>query len=69
VILACNYSFSGGRDQEDCGSRPASANCSLTPYLEKNHQKKKKKKKRAAEWLKKKRVRMARIFACCLSGI
>jgi hypothetical protein len=32
---ACNPSYSGGRDQEDCGSKPAQANSSGRPYLEK----------------------------------
>jgi hypothetical protein len=30
-----NHSYSGGRDQEDCGSKPAQANSSMRPYLEK----------------------------------
>jgi hypothetical protein len=30
VTYACNPSYSGGRDQEDCGSKPAWAN-SETP--------------------------------------
>jgi hypothetical protein len=32
---ACNPSYSGGRDQEDHGSKPAGANSSTRPYLEK----------------------------------
>jgi hypothetical protein len=32
----CNPSYSGGRDQEDCGLKSAPANSSLRPYLEKN---------------------------------
>jgi hypothetical protein len=36
VAHACNLSFSGGRDQEDHGSKPDWANSSLRPYLEKN---------------------------------
>jgi hypothetical protein len=31
----CNPSYSGGRDQEDRGSKPAQANSSARPYLEK----------------------------------
>jgi hypothetical protein len=36
----CNLSFSGGRDQEDHGSKPAQANSSMKPYLEKPFTKK-----------------------------
>jgi hypothetical protein len=36
VVHDYNSSYSGGRDQEDTGSRPAWAN-SLGPYLEKTH--------------------------------
>jgi hypothetical protein len=32
---ACNPSYSGGKDQEDCGLKPAQANSSARPYLEK----------------------------------
>jgi hypothetical protein len=32
---ACNPNYSGGRDQEDCGSKPALANSSRDPILEK----------------------------------
>jgi hypothetical protein len=35
VAHACNPSYSGGRDQEDRGSRPALANSSQDPILEK----------------------------------
>jgi hypothetical protein len=35
VAHACNPSYSGGRDQEDHGSKPALANSSARPYLEK----------------------------------
>jgi hypothetical protein len=31
----CNPSHSGGRDQEDCGSKPAQANSSARTYLKK----------------------------------
>jgi hypothetical protein len=31
VAYACNPSYSGGRDQEDCGSKPAWANSSQDP--------------------------------------
>jgi hypothetical protein len=49
VAHACNPSYSGGRDQEDCGSKPAWANGS-----ENLSQKKKKitKIKGLVEWLK-----------------
>jgi hypothetical protein len=33
VAHTCNPSWSGGRDQEDCGSRPAWANNSPDPIL------------------------------------
>jgi hypothetical protein len=47
VAHACNPSYSGGRDQEDYSSKPAQANSSSRPYLEKkNH------KKGLVEWLK-----------------
>jgi hypothetical protein len=35
VPCACNPSYSGGRDQEDCSSKPAWANSSTKPYLKK----------------------------------
>jgi hypothetical protein len=35
VAQACNPSYSGGRDQEDCGSKPAWANSSVRPFFEK----------------------------------
>jgi hypothetical protein len=47
----CNPSYSGGRDLEDCGSKPAWANSLRDPILEK----KKKihhRKKGLMEWLK-----------------
>jgi hypothetical protein len=31
VAHACNPSYSGGRDQEDCSSKPAQANSSQDP--------------------------------------
>jgi hypothetical protein len=37
VAYACNPSYSGDRDQEDCGLKPAWANSSARPYLEKTH--------------------------------
>jgi hypothetical protein len=40
VAQACNPSYSGDRDQEDHGLKPAQANSSARPYLEKNHHKK-----------------------------
>jgi hypothetical protein len=42
VAHACNLSYSGARDQEDCASKPAQANSSKAhPYVEKkkNHRK------------------------------
>jgi hypothetical protein len=39
VAHACNSSYSGGRDQEDGGSKPAWAN-RLRPYLKKTHDRK-----------------------------
>jgi hypothetical protein len=35
VAHTCHPSYSGGRDQEDCSSKPAQANSSVRPYLEK----------------------------------
>jgi hypothetical protein len=35
VAHACNPSYAGGRDQEDHSSKPAQANSSTRPYLEK----------------------------------
>jgi hypothetical protein len=39
---SCNPSNSGGRDQEDCSSKPAQANSSRDPILKKTITKKKK---------------------------
>jgi hypothetical protein len=47
VAHTCNLSYSGGRDQEDHGSKPTQANSSGRPYLEKILH-----KKRLVEWLK-----------------
>jgi hypothetical protein len=35
VANTCNPSYSGSRDQEDRGSKPAPANSSMRPYLKK----------------------------------
>jgi hypothetical protein len=35
VTSTCNPSYSGGRDQDDSGLKPAWANSSARPYLEK----------------------------------
>jgi hypothetical protein len=35
VAHACNPSYSGSRDQEDSGSKPAWAHNSVRPYLKK----------------------------------
>jgi hypothetical protein len=35
VTHACNPSYSGGRDQEDCSSKPAQANSSWGPIKKK----------------------------------
>jgi hypothetical protein len=35
VAHACNSSYSGGKDQEDLGSKPAQANNSMRTYLKK----------------------------------
>jgi hypothetical protein len=45
VAHVCNPSYSGGRDQEDHGSKPAWVNSSMRPYL-----KKKKKKITKKDW-------------------
>jgi hypothetical protein len=47
VAHTYNPSYSGGRDQEDFSSKPAQANSSASPYLEKSHH-----KKGLVEWLK-----------------
>jgi hypothetical protein len=47
VAHICNPSYSGDRDQEDCGSKPAQANSSKRFYLEKTYH-----KKGLVEWLK-----------------
>jgi hypothetical protein len=47
VAHACNPSYSGGRDQEDCSSKLAWANSSARPYLEKSFT-----KIGLVEWLK-----------------
>jgi hypothetical protein len=41
VVHACNPSYSGSRDQEDCGSKAAQANSSVRPNLKKNPSQKK----------------------------
>jgi hypothetical protein len=43
VAHTCNPSYSGGRNQDDCGLKPVWANSSTRPYLEKI---------RLVEWLK-----------------
>jgi hypothetical protein len=35
VAHVCNPGYSGGRDQENHNSKPARANSSMRPYLEK----------------------------------
>jgi hypothetical protein len=47
VAHTCYPRYSGGRDQEDQGSKPARATSSKRPYLEKNFN-----KKGLVEWLK-----------------
>jgi hypothetical protein len=44
---ACNPSYSGGRDQEECSSKPAQASTSRDPNLENTQI-----KKGLIEWLK-----------------
>jgi hypothetical protein len=39
VTQACNPNYSGGRNQEDHGSKPAQANSSFDPILKKTHHK------------------------------
>jgi hypothetical protein len=51
VAHTCNPSYSGGRDQKDRGSKPAWANSSVRPYLEKPFT-----KIGLGEWLKVKAV-------------
>jgi hypothetical protein len=50
VAHACNPSYAGDRDQEDCGLKPAWANSSGHPIAKKK--KKKITKKGLMEWLK-----------------
>jgi hypothetical protein len=40
IAHTCNPSYSGGRDQEDHGSKPSLGKLSARPYLEKAHHKK-----------------------------
>jgi hypothetical protein len=47
VAHTCNPSYSGGRDQEDHGCKPAWEKLLLRPYLEKTHH-----RKGLEEWLK-----------------
>jgi hypothetical protein len=47
VAHACNPSYSGGSDQEDCGSKPAWASSSQDPISKNPSQ-----KKVLVEWLK-----------------
>jgi hypothetical protein len=47
VVHTYNHSYSGGKDQEDHGSKPAQANSSRDPSLKKSHH-----KKGLVEWLK-----------------
>jgi hypothetical protein len=47
VAHACNPSYSGGREQEDYGSKSVWANRSRDPILKKTHH-----KKGLVEWLK-----------------
>jgi hypothetical protein len=47
VAHSCNPCYSGGRDQEDHGSKPAQANSSTRSYLKKILH-----KKGLVEWLK-----------------
>jgi hypothetical protein len=42
VAHTCDPSYSGGRDQEDCGLKPTRAKEFTRPYLEKTRHKKKK---------------------------
>jgi hypothetical protein len=42
VAHTCNPSYSGGKDRENHGSKPAQANISTRSYLEKNPSEKKK---------------------------
>jgi hypothetical protein len=52
VAHACNPSYSGGRDQEDLGSKLAQANSSRDPILKKPYLEKTLHKKGLVEWLK-----------------
>jgi hypothetical protein len=55
VAHTCDLSYSGGRDQENCGSKPARVNSLQDPISKKTlHKKKKEKEKKIGlvEWLK-----------------
>jgi hypothetical protein len=52
VAHACDLSYSGGRDQEDHGSKPAWANSSRDPISGKKNNNKTFTKKELVEWLK-----------------
>jgi hypothetical protein len=60
IAHACNPSYSGGRDQEDCGSKPAQANSFRNPISKKILRKKKKKKKAGEVAQKKKKKKKKR---------
>jgi hypothetical protein len=47
VTYTCNPSYSGARDQEDCGSKPALGKEFLRPYLENTQH-----EKGLVKWLK-----------------
>jgi hypothetical protein len=47
VAHTCNPSYSGNRDQEDCGSKPAKANGSLDPISKQTNKQKPLQKNRA----------------------
>jgi hypothetical protein len=47
VAHACNLSYTRGRDHEDHSLKPAQANSSVRPYLDKTHH-----NKGLVEWLK-----------------
>jgi hypothetical protein len=64
VAHASNPCYSGGRDQEDCSSKPAQANSSKDPILKKPIT-----KKGLVEWLKVLQYCKKENKPCCTWGV
>jgi hypothetical protein len=52
LVHTCNPNYSGGRDQEDPGSKPAQANKLQDPISNKTKQKNPSQRKGLVEWFK-----------------